>query len=246
MSRAPPGDLVDAVVHQGVPGDVHAQQPLAGPAEVQQAPHYGGNQVTEGPGRVWPGKEVTPTAASPRVMVLRLPVRQRQGRAESLRAQLPGGVRLGDHGQIVIQVARRDPVEVISVVMGEHDEIQLRQLLDGEGWFGQPPGSDAQAHVGPVAAVQKIRVREDGKPCDLDKGGGGSDERDLIGIRWCLGWEIHEVRLRGELVGRMIGQPFQQHDGGVVAQPAVLVFDDRPVRAGGASPARACPRCCAG
>jgi hypothetical protein len=41
-------------------------------------------------------------------------------------------VRLGDDRQVVIEIAGRDPVEVVPVVVGQDYEVERRQLADGQ------------------------------------------------------------------------------------------------------------------
>jgi len=49
-------DLPDAVIHEGVAGDVQAQQPLPAAGEVQQAAHHRRYHIAERPGGVLTGQ----------------------------------------------------------------------------------------------------------------------------------------------------------------------------------------------
>jgi hypothetical protein len=91
----------------------------------------------------------------------------------------------------------RDPVEVVTVVVRQDHEVERRQLADGQSRLGQPPGGQAQADVGALAAVQKVGVGQDGKARDLDNGGRGPDEGDLIGARAGLGAGRRDPRSSG-------------------------------------------------
>ncbi len=62
-----------------------------------------------------------------------------------------------------------DVVEVITVVMREHDEVQRWKLGDLHGRFGEPLGVKAQPQVSVLAGVEKIRVSEDGEPGIADQ-----------------------------------------------------------------------------
>jgi hypothetical protein len=110
-----------------------------------------------------------------------LPGRQRDRRAETLAAELAGRVRFGHDRQAVVEVASREPVEVVSVVMRQDHEVERRQLADGQGRLGQPPGGQAHADVGPLAAVQEVGIGEDGEARGLDEGRRGPDEEDPVG-----------------------------------------------------------------
>lgn len=73
----------------------------------------------------------------------------------------------------MIEVSGGDPVEMIPVMMGQHDEIEPRELLDRQRRLGQPLGGQAHADIGPVTAVQEVGIGEDGEPRDLDQSGRG-------------------------------------------------------------------------
>ncbi|HEX5296201.1 MAG TPA: hypothetical protein VFW50_04360 [Streptosporangiaceae bacterium] len=104
-------------MHERVAGDVQTQQPLPGTGEVQQAAHHRWHDVAERPGRVLAGQGRHPDLGIATGHDVGLPGFQHDRRAEALAAELAGRVRFGDDRQPVIEVAGRDPVEVVSVVV---------------------------------------------------------------------------------------------------------------------------------
>jgi hypothetical protein len=80
----------------------------------------------------------------------------------------------------MIKVAGRDPVEMVSVMVRQHDEVQRGQLLNGQGGFRQPPGAHAHANVGAITPVQEIGIGQYGEPGDLDDRRRGPHKRDLV------------------------------------------------------------------
>jgi hypothetical protein len=118
------------------------------------------------------------------------------GARDPLPVELAGRVRLGDDRHVVIEVSGGNPVEMVPVMMGQHDEIQFRELLNGQRRLGQPLGGQAHANVSPVTAVQEIGIGKDAEPGDLDQSGGGPDEGDLPGSADRAGRGVRELQRR--------------------------------------------------
>jgi hypothetical protein len=53
---------------------------------------------------------------------------------------------------------------VVAVQVRQHDQVDRRQLGELQRRLGQPLGPQAVAEVGPLTAVQEVRVGEDVKP----------------------------------------------------------------------------------
>jgi len=63
--------------------------------------------------------------------------------------------------QSFIQSPLDDLVEMVAVIMREHDEIHRRQFVNVERGFGQSLGRQPIAKMGVISLVQKVRVGQD-------------------------------------------------------------------------------------
>ena len=95
------------------------------------------------------------------------------------------GVVVGDDRDVLGQVARRDVVEVVAVVVREQDEVQIGQLVDAHRRFGEPAAAQAVAEGCVVTLVEEVRVCGHDEAAEAEQHGGRADpgDRDLLGSR---------------------------------------------------------------
>ena len=98
----------------------------------------------------------------------------------------------GEDRDGTVEISGRDVVEVIAVIVREHDQIQRWQIRDLTGRLDLAPCIDPVTEIHVIALVQKGRVRQDHETGKPDQSGCVADEIHLAVSEAC----------RGPLVGR--------------------------------------------
>ena len=81
------------------------------------------------------------------------------------------------------QPSTRDPVEVVTVQVGEQDQVQWWEPVGLQRGLGEPSRPQPLAEVGTLAAVQEVGVGEDGEAAQPQDGGGRADEGQRVHAR---------------------------------------------------------------
>ncbi len=115
-----------------------------------------------------------------------LPGLERVRVGEPALIELVGGPGSGDHGQRTVQVALSDLVEVVTVEVGQQDQVQRRQVGDVHGGIGEPGARQAVTEWHLLVAVHERRVGQHREAGVADEHGGVADEHQrtaaLIGL----------------------------------------------------------------
>ena len=89
---------------------------------------------------------------------------------------------VGDDWNVLVEIPGRYLVEVVSVVVRQHDEVERRQLVDGHRRLHQPPGPQPVAQLGVVTLVEEVRVGEEGEAGVAHEDRGVAYELQLAGV----------------------------------------------------------------
>jgi len=108
-----------------------------------------------------------------------LPGLEGDAASESVVLELFDGVGSGDDRHALSQVTRCTIVEVVAVVVRQHDEIDEREVGDLHRRFGQSLGPEAHAEPGVLATMEEVRIGQDGESPEPDQRRGRADEQDV-------------------------------------------------------------------